>query len=86
MVLTLFLVESLPPLTQAAHTPALRGSLYVTLTSLVLIFLLTLERQRQRTCNALRVLVESMLSCSEKRGWNLYARALDATLKTCMRS
>jgi len=49
MVLTLFLVESLPPLTQAAHTPALRGSLYVTLTSLVLIFLLTLERSTKKS-------------------------------------
>jgi protein-S-isoprenylcysteine O-methyltransferase Ste14 len=43
MVLILFLVESLPPLTQAAHTPTFRGALYGTLMSLVLIFLLTLR-------------------------------------------
>ena len=43
MVLILCLVESLPPLTQDAHAPTFRGSLYGTLMSLVLIFLLTLR-------------------------------------------
>ena len=51
MVLILFLVESLPPLTQDVRAPTFRGSLYGTLLSLVLIFLLTVSYKSQ--CDAM---------------------------------
>ena len=62
MVLILFLIESLP-LTQAAHAPAFRRSLYGTLMSLVLIFLLTL-----------RTLDEEELLVNELDGYVAYTK------------
>jgi protein-S-isoprenylcysteine O-methyltransferase Ste14 len=69
MVLILFLVESLPPLTQAAHTPTFRGALYGTLMSLVLIFLLTL-----RTLDEEELLVNELdgyVACPKKVKYRL---------------